>query len=214
MNKKDNIRKKEKLIDIASELFAQHDYHQVCMDDIAVKANVGKGTLYNFFNSKEDLYFSIIEYRLNNLINILKKAFDDRSDSLFNLRSFIIHLHKFFSKHPHFYRIWQKEESGISEELHGGLFTLRERLLQTVEKIIKKGQHTGVFRSDIDSKFLGSYVIQSISCLEKRKENVYKKEKMLEMLILVFLQGIGTDKVPEYIEYTGTKHTTKSSGKA
>lgn len=206
MNKKTNLKKKEKLIDIASELFSQNDFHQVAMDDIAIKANVGKGTIYNFFKSKEDLYFSIIEFRMNKLIDILEKAFDDRDDTLANLRSFVIHLHKFFAKYPHFYQIWQKEEAAIDRKAHEGLCGLKERLLQTAVNIVRKGQENGVFRNDIDSTFLGNYIIKSVSALEKKKENVYKKEEALAKILLVFLHGIGTEKVPDYLEFTSHKH--------
>ena len=44
----------------ASRVFAARPYHVVCMDDVAEAARVGKGTLYRYFPSKEDLYLGVV----------------------------------------------------------------------------------------------------------------------------------------------------------
>src|SRR4051812_505499 len=44
----------------AARLFAQRPFHKVRLEDIAAEAKIGKGTLYIYFDNKEDLYFSLI----------------------------------------------------------------------------------------------------------------------------------------------------------
>ena len=97
------------MIDAACELFSQGDYHNVGMDDIARAAGVAKGTLYLYFNSKEDLYVSVIRYRLERLVELLEQSYESRQDVWLNLRSFLIHLDAFFRKHPHFFELWVRE---------------------------------------------------------------------------------------------------------
>ena len=38
--------KRDQIVGAASRVFAARPYHVVCMDDVAVGARVGKGTLY------------------------------------------------------------------------------------------------------------------------------------------------------------------------
>lgn len=45
----------------AAKLFARKGFHNVSMAEIAEAAEVSKGTLYIYFKSKEELYFSLIE---------------------------------------------------------------------------------------------------------------------------------------------------------
>ena len=45
----------------AIEVFVRKGYRQAQMDDIAKKANVSKGTLYNYFKSKTHLFYFILE---------------------------------------------------------------------------------------------------------------------------------------------------------
>src|SRR5437667_11464155 len=44
----------------AETIFARHDYHEVQMDDVVEACGVGKGTLYRYFPSKQELYFAVM----------------------------------------------------------------------------------------------------------------------------------------------------------
>ena len=43
-------------------MFAQKGYTGASVADIAVQASIGKGTVYEYFNSKEDLFFAVFEW--------------------------------------------------------------------------------------------------------------------------------------------------------
>ena len=60
MKEKKNLIQ-ERIIDSASVLFSQNNYHEVMIEDVAKNAGIAKGTVYNYFNSKEELYFYLIE---------------------------------------------------------------------------------------------------------------------------------------------------------
>lgn len=53
------LRTRQEIIDAARELFDKSPYDDVKMDDIAEQADLSRATLYNHFNSKEDIYFEI-----------------------------------------------------------------------------------------------------------------------------------------------------------
>jgi TetR/AcrR family fatty acid metabolism transcriptional regulator len=46
----------ERILIAASRLFGAQRFHEVRMEDIAAEAEVGKGTLYRYFEDKEELY--------------------------------------------------------------------------------------------------------------------------------------------------------------
>ena len=52
--------KHARILQAAVELFTERDFHQVLMDDVAERAEVGKGTVYRYFPTKEELYFATI----------------------------------------------------------------------------------------------------------------------------------------------------------
>jgi AcrR family transcriptional regulator len=58
-------RKEEKralIIKAAAKVFARRGFASTLMAEIAIEAEIGKGTLYEYFDSKEDLFFTVFEW--------------------------------------------------------------------------------------------------------------------------------------------------------
>jgi AcrR family transcriptional regulator len=55
LREKNKQRVTQRIISAASELFKTSGYHATTMDDIAEKAEISRGTLFNYFPSKESL---------------------------------------------------------------------------------------------------------------------------------------------------------------
>ncbi len=201
--------KLDRIIESASELFASSEYHEVCVDDIAVQAKVGKGTLYNLFASKEDLYFSIIRHRLGELIGILERTDDNRDDTLKNLRSLILHLHKFMSKHPHFYLIWKREENMLNGSSKRPEITeLQERIIELIVNLLKRGEEDGVLRSTRDHALVARILLGMIDGLRKSPDRVFEKERSIDDLFSLLLKGIAMDGISPEITYGEYRHAT------
>ncbi|HVN87493.1 MAG TPA: TetR/AcrR family transcriptional regulator [Candidatus Binatia bacterium] len=120
------------ILGCASEVFAQHQFHEVLTDDIAAKLGIGKGTIYRYFDSKEALYFATIvegmqgmhaavaaslrqpapvAIRLRRLVNTLLTYFWDRRD-------FFILLHRHEPKlDPRERAEWQQRREEVVEQV-------------------------------------------------------------------------------------------------
>lgn len=59
------IKTREKLVDIARQLFAKKGLENTTMNDIAVAAGKGRRTLYTYFKNKEEIYYAVIESELD-----------------------------------------------------------------------------------------------------------------------------------------------------
>jgi AcrR family transcriptional regulator len=55
-------RKRAHIIQAAAGVFAEKGFSGTMMADVADQAGIGKGTLYEYFDSKEDLFFSVFEW--------------------------------------------------------------------------------------------------------------------------------------------------------
>jgi AcrR family transcriptional regulator len=53
----------------AKELFQKFGLHKTTVDEIAEKAGVGKGTIYNYYDSKEKIFEDVLEDEVNELKN-------------------------------------------------------------------------------------------------------------------------------------------------
>ena len=58
---------RQKLVDVARQLFAKNGLENTTMNDIAVASGRGRRTLYTYFKSKEEVYYAVIESELERL---------------------------------------------------------------------------------------------------------------------------------------------------
>ena len=65
---------RQKLVDVARQLFARNGLENTTMNDIAVASGKGRRTLYTYFKSKEDIYYAVIEGELERLSDKLDEV--------------------------------------------------------------------------------------------------------------------------------------------
>ncbi len=58
---------RQKLVEVARDLFARNGMENTTMNDIAVASGKGRRTLYTYFRNKEDIYYAVIEGELEHL---------------------------------------------------------------------------------------------------------------------------------------------------
>ncbi len=64
----------EEILQAARELFARKGYYNTTLEEIAHHAQFGKGTIYNYFSSKEDLFFGILNSLLDANVQLAESA--------------------------------------------------------------------------------------------------------------------------------------------
>lgn len=135
-----------KLFRCALQLFAEHGFQNVTVEDITESADVGKGTFFNYFKSKDHVLSVIAEIQLGKV----REAMEAAESSKRPIRSV---LHDLFAK--------ISEEPGRSPELARALLTaflsstIRDLLAQNMSegrrmlgRIVELGQEHG----EIDRK--------------------------------------------------------------
>ncbi len=79
-------RREEEILDAALGLFSRPNWESVTMDQIARVSDVGKGTLYNHFSSKDALLFRLMMRFYHGLLEHLQQAFQEDEDVLQGFR--------------------------------------------------------------------------------------------------------------------------------
>lgn len=65
---------RDRILDVAFDVFAEKGFHSTTMDDIADRVGVSKGALYIYFRSKEELFRAILENEEAFLTDFLTRA--------------------------------------------------------------------------------------------------------------------------------------------
>lgn len=171
--------KRKKIIESASTLFSRKSYHEVMMEDVAKMADIAKGTVYTYFASKEELYFSIMRLRMEKLTSSLKEKIKIENSSIDSIHSFIIHLYMFMMKYRDFFLMYQKEFLKAGNELCSELVVLEKELKKILAGIIESGKKENLFRN-IETGFAVDLILGSVyGTVHRGIENNIPEEKMI-----------------------------------
>src|ERR1700754_3218540 len=98
--------KRRQILSTAAEMFASQPFHKVRLDDVAAAAGVGKGTLYVYFQSKEDLYLTLVFESIQLLLGRMKSQLAaDHSGAMHRIQTIVNELVDFAFQHPPFFEL-------------------------------------------------------------------------------------------------------------
>ena len=142
----DEERRTEEILGAAFRVFSMKGYHNATVDDIAREAGISKGTCYQYFTGKEDIFIASMERTLDTLLAEADAAAGEVKDALMRLG---IEGLTFISK----YRDIQFMFMGMISEALGGNERLRLKASEVFARVagflardIEKGITDGVFR--------------------------------------------------------------------
>ena len=142
----DEERRTFAILDAALEVFTAKGYHNATVDDIAQEAGVSKGTCYQYFDGKEDIFVATLDRTLDKIIAEAEAAAEGTKDALtrMGLKGLT-----FISK----FKDMQHLNIGLYGEVMGGNERLRKKAAELQHRIsdflvvdLKIGMEQGVFR--------------------------------------------------------------------
>ena len=165
--KKLNLKneKKSKIIAAAAQVFAQRGYSGTSVAEIAVQAGIGKGTIYEYFASKEDLFFAVFEWYTNITttgltvhISALGGSATQRlealNEAIMNLWDEIQDIYALTME------FWAASSASLMRQRFQEAFKyLYQNLREMVSSLIQDGIDLGEFNQDVDAKAVASAMV-------------------------------------------------------
>ncbi len=103
------IDRRQLIVDAANQSFSQFGYKATTMDQVAKTANVGKGTIYTFFENKEELFDEIISTLIKEMKNAAEEVIDDKATFRKNVHRSIYRILEFRKEHQLTIKLFQEE---------------------------------------------------------------------------------------------------------
>jgi AcrR family transcriptional regulator len=157
--------KKIRILEAAIHLFAKNGYAGTAVADIAVYANIGKGTIYEYFDSKEDLFFAVFEWYSKKTgaaatvgISVLGASAAERLEALNNsLMSLWIEIKDVFVLVMEFWAA--SSSSNMRERFQAAFKQIYHDYRRIVSDLIVDGISRGEFRGDIDPEAIAAALV-------------------------------------------------------
>ena len=140
------------------------------MEDVAALAGVSKGTLYNFFKNKQELFLASMIASYEETLGLFDPEMDSESldprvrlDA--DLRGMASVLDTVSSQMTVHYQCWGivVGDEGARERLYGFLTQFFRDRSQEMRELIEEGQRRGVFRTDADAAAITDALIALLS---------------------------------------------------
>jgi AcrR family transcriptional regulator len=183
------MEKKDKIMDAAKALILHYGYKKTTMQDIAEKAGISVGTIYNFFENKDDIAVECGKKFKDHLLDRLREVRDSELKPEEKLREMMFHsglgCHEHFQDTPHGIEIVMALEHR-REELNEK-FDAEE--LSFVADVIEEGVRSNDFlvndAKDTARTFIAAFASFRPPVCMRFSQDEIKREiiKMVDMLL-------------------------------
>jgi AcrR family transcriptional regulator len=153
------LDKRQRIRAAARELFSKLGYESATLRQIARRAHVGLGTLFNYADDKRDLVFLIFNQELDALAERASGAARAEGAIVDQLAAFFRVYYREFSRELNLARILLQELTFYSHGKQAGEFqNHRQRLVGRIEDLIRVAQQSGQIRADQDTGLVARYI--------------------------------------------------------
>ena len=187
---------REEILSAAEKVFAAKGFFPTTMSDIARQAEFGTGTLYKYFKSKDELYFTLIDEKVEEVNRLVKTELSQRNSAVERIKKVLRLQFEFIERNRDFFRIYISERSRfewtVKDDLGKGLHEKMVSYIDVLSEVIKQGIKRGEFRSmdprDLAHAFVGivnSFVFEWLISREP-----YPLISKLDTVLEIFLGGV------------------------
>jgi len=152
---RERARRQQEILEAAREVFFEKGIHRATMDDVAAQAEISKGTVYLYFQSKESILAHLLLEGLSILLSQLEAAYAPQEplSAEKHLRQLVEAYWQFSHTYPDYFRLLMALDRGrfrerVAAEMYQQILTESTRGLELAAKAIRQGTEEGVFTAD------------------------------------------------------------------
>ena len=199
---KEKDSRKKLILKSARTLFFKKGFNNVTVDEIAKSSELGKGSIYLYFNSKEEIYAQILLNDIedfNQQVFVLLNKKKIAADLLVEFSEIYV---DFFFNDGELFRILmtymlQPAKMNLTEKLNSQILTANARSIDVIGKILQLGVSSKEFPANINLKqnqnaiwgllngIISLYIFSGLQI--KRRERI---NSTIKLALEVFIKGL------------------------
>lgn len=156
-----SLERRERLFRAALDLFARKGFAETTVEDITNAADLGKGTFFNYFPSKEHILLAFAEMQLGKLRAAADEARAKNEPTRVFLRSLGARMTQEPIRNPSIIRILLQAFLS-NTPVRESMMDLQARVIAIHTEIIRLGQQRGEIRDDLPAEVLANVFRQTV----------------------------------------------------
>lgn len=138
--------KREGILRAAYEAFAGRDFHQVLMEDVSSRAGVGKGTLYRYFPTKEELFLATVFRGIDEFHAQFLRVFAEDAPVQDILEDAVARVLEYFSGRGEVLALVQRYEHRLPQEDAASWQQRRDEARRAIAEVLERERSRGGLR--------------------------------------------------------------------
>lgn len=184
--------KRELIIQAAMKIFARDGFHKAKVGDIAEEAGIGKGTIYEYFKSKKNVFEEMIKYSLSVYLENIQEIFHKENSTEQKLKAFIIQAQALAQNHIDILKISSQENGVAGENIMKIIISTQSYILKEIENIFQQGIEKNELRKlDIETaaiSFIGA--VKSFMIFHHFSHQRMMKEDEIDRFLDIYMNGL------------------------
>lgn len=184
--------KKERILKAALKLFGHFGLNKTTVDEIAKEARVGKGTIYHYYETKEQIFNDGVRREMEMLLEHIKSEVKKKKDPRHKMRVFVLTKIKYLRNFVSLNHITNEavdETYPLVQKERGDYFKAEHQLF---ENILKEGINQKLF-SIKDTRIVAFAILSVLKELERPwvfEEKIINIEKATDIMLNILFHGI------------------------
>ena len=184
--------KRETILKVSQNLFSRFGLVKTTVDEIARLARIGKGTVYHYFKSKEDIFAEVVEKESRLLKQKIREVLQTETSSRAKLAAFVKTRFRYLKELTNYY-------SALTDEYlehYGFIEEARRKYLddeiQMIKTILNKGVRSGEFDID-DTQLTAQTIVFALKGMEYPwtfESTIMDIERSINQLLNILFKGI------------------------
>lgn len=141
-----DVEKKLKVFNVAKELFERFGFKKTTVDEIAAGSGISKRTLYEMFESKEQILSELVMYEALLIRKMIQKELKEMNDPLAQMENFLKMAGDYFKSNPFLCKVLSDDNHMYAPFLRNEIQVIEEGIEGFFFSILKEGIKQGVFR--------------------------------------------------------------------
>lgn len=170
--------KRQRILLVARSEFAKNGFENTSIQQIARKSDISVGSVYKYFDNKEQMFTYIVQDGLSTLEELLMKLAPSKEDILLKAEKIIRTLLKFSKENPELVQLYCSLTTGDNTEFLNELSQRIEAVTASIyTQTISIAQETGEVRKDINPAMFAFLLDNVFMMLQFSAACPYYKER-------------------------------------
>lgn len=187
------LPKRKMIMEAGLRIFSQKGFHKTKIEEIAQEAGIGKGTVYEYFTGKEQLFQEILEDGLNRYDAFLQEKTRQGENTRGKLEILVRISIVLWQRYRPLARSVLSEITQFDEGFRASLMERHTRWILYIQTILEEGIKRGEIR-EINSSLVARLFYGGVGSLINPYDDTDLSEEMINNLAMqtvnYFLQGI------------------------